>query len=361
MALFTGLFMCIMPQSMAYDTWIKSDNLASLFGYLALALLLRKRTLLAGISLGISLLSKENGAFFLITAVLCAPFLFEKNKLKGFLLLLTPCAIISGWWYVFFSNSSSNIVDFYFSKKIYGDIWSKPAWFYLAKLYNDIGPAGMIFFASGLSLSFIDALRKKYGVFPLTGLFLITYTFISVVFTTKTPWLSLSAYPAIAMISGYGAARVLSVGRKKVLAALTVGALTCWAMAGAAAYSYASYHSATYPNGWPGAVNSKKLAEYLNFTLKKGEKFVITDFSYWKTPVCPVFFFYSANMPEKIVPMASAPEDVARALKAEKAAYFIAVGIKGNKDLDRLTSFFDSKFGPPVNVAWAKVWRVRDI
>ena len=78
----TGLFLSVMPSSIAYDTWIKRDGLASFFGYFALLLLFKRKYFWCGALLGLALLSKESGIFFVLSAMLLIFVFGEKKPLK---------------------------------------------------------------------------------------------------------------------------------------------------------------------------------------------------------------------------------------------------------------------------------------
>lgn len=66
-ACFAGLFLCCMPLSIGYSTWIKRDAIAITFGVLALYMFVNRNFLFCGLAMGASLLAKETAVFYLLT------------------------------------------------------------------------------------------------------------------------------------------------------------------------------------------------------------------------------------------------------------------------------------------------------
>ncbi len=288
-----GLVLCMMPLSMGYDTWIKRDSLAMLFGYLALLLILDKRFFWCAAALSFSLLSKESGFFFVLSCVVLVFILDKKRIFRALMTLFLTIAVLTGWWYVILSNLSGDVIGFFFSREVYGTTWTKPVFYYLMKLLPDLGPAMLLLAVIGvfyLAGAAITRKQPRWAVPMVTAL--CVYIPISCIFVTKTPWLSFSAAPALAMIAGGGALCLWKASRKiRTLFPVFALLIVLSALTGIT-FSYRDYHEHTYPNGWPGAIASRELASYLNGRMKDDDKLLISGFAYWQMPVCPVFYYY---------------------------------------------------------------------
>ena len=128
-------------------------------------------------------------------------------------------------------------------------------------------------------------------------------------------------------------------------------------------FSYESYHTETYPNGWPGAISSKKLAEYMNEHAGKNDKVLISEFEYWNMPLCPVFIYYWDKAPLRIVRPGEKAEDLTSEIKKEKISWLIIVDspVKQSKTRPLAESFSSYTGREPVKVGWAYVWDVKGL
>lgn len=125
--------------------------------------------------------------------------------------------------------------------------------------------------------------------------------------------------------------------------------------------SYNLYQTATYPNGWPGASASRKLAEHLNSKMSDSDKLMMTPFAYWKTPLCPVFTFYSKHMPVKLVDTDASADAILSEARDKKVSWIVvtdSAGEQKNKtfaaSLKRLTN------KDPDIAGWAYVWNITE-
>ncbi|MFH1878998.1 MAG: hypothetical protein ABH883_09355 [Candidatus Omnitrophota bacterium] len=324
LAWLTGIFLCFMPASTGYDTWIKRDGLAAALGYLAVFFVYRKKYFWCAAALSLSLLSKESGFFFLIAAVILILASDEEKKIRS---LLFICAVIFAavsWWYIPLSRLTKNLSDFYFSGKIYGAMWSASPFYYLKKMIPDLGVPMLFFFSAGFLYAFFLIIKKKQKkwLIPLSVLVPV-YLIISTLFSTKTPWLSFSAGPASAIIAGGGALFLIKKAEKIRALAVLVPVLLLLHVYTGISFSYSGYHKRTYPNGWPGADSSRSLAYFLNDNMKKDASLMIAPFAYWKMPVCPVFLFYWEARPVTLIKGDEKAEEILGYIKNKGISWFV--------------------------------------
>lgn len=214
-ALMSGLIYTLLPGAMLFDTWIKRDSLVTLFCILALFAFFKRKNLLAGIFLGLGLLSKETAIFFAIALLLLIivqkP---RKASIRTVVAVFLPAGIVAGWWYLFFHQGMTGYAEFFQGLSEEATEFSKPWWYYLAKLRYDLGFPGLLFVAAGLLALLAD--KKNRG--NLKGLLLVlqrkrflplfillpSYLILSLSHG-KPPWLTISLYPfwALAMAMGW--------------------------------------------------------------------------------------------------------------------------------------------------------------
>ena len=359
-AWFTGAFLSCMPASIGYDTWIKRDGLASFFGYLALLLLLKKRIFWCAVSLAFSLLSKENGLFFVLSAFIMVFMLGEEKPLRKISLMALVIFAFASWWYIFFSEMTTHGFQFFFSKAEYSLLWANTAFYYAKKLLPDLGPSILFFLAIGaFSLFFKTFARQQAKWFLPAAVALCVYVPISLLFVLKVPWLSLAARPALAMIGASGALYLLRRSRKHVLALLVLCAFLAFSFYSAFSFPYADYHRKTYPNGWPGARSSRELALFLNDRMSGGDKLLITEFEYWQMPTCPVFLHYwDPHTIVRIIKRGEKAEDLADEIAKNNISWLVIVETPlPESDFRALSRDMRSMLKKEGEiVGWSRVW-----
>ncbi|MFA5500967.1 MAG: hypothetical protein WC404_07815, partial [Candidatus Omnitrophota bacterium] len=250
-AFLSGFFLSLMPVSIGYDTWIKRDGLASCLGYLAILLLLKRKFLWCAIALSFSMLAKENALFFLLAATAILFALKERMVLKKTALIYGIVIVFSGWWYMFFSSMPADLFDIYLSAQNNAFAWANSSFYYFKKLLPDLGLPMLIFFLTGLCYILYLFFRKKEYRWSLPLIvFLCVYVPSSFIIMSKTPWLSVSAAPALAMIAAAGALFILrsAKGMKFLLIIFTL--LFIFLVHNGLSFSYPAYHMRTYPGGW---------------------------------------------------------------------------------------------------------------
>ncbi|MEA3489201.1 MAG: hypothetical protein U9R44_02515 [Candidatus Omnitrophota bacterium] len=361
-AWFTGLFLSFMPCSIGYDTWIKRDSLASLLGYLALLLLLNRRFMWCAVSLSFSLLSKENGIFFVLSAFLMLFVLGEKRPIRKILSMGLVILALCSWWYVFFSKMTTHGARFFSAGTKYALVWANEPLYFVKKLLPDLGTGILFFLVIGLCfLPYKAFFRKKPGWFLPVMVVLCVYIPVSFFFTLKPPWLILPALPALAMTAGGGALYLLRrAGRSRILypALLIFLAITVF---NGLYFSYEGYHTETYPKGWPGARASRELALYLNERMKDDDRLMITGFEYWQMPTCPIFLYYWKQHPIKTIRSSERSKDVIDEIIKKNISWFVVVGTpdpSAESNFRKLAEDFSYQTGQRPGIAgWSYVWK----
>jgi hypothetical protein len=283
----------------------------------------------------------------------------EKQKLKIISTFLLAAFLLTAWWYIPLSNLTGEVLQYYFSGAVYGDTWANPPLYYVKKLIPDLGTPVLAFCVIGLFYSIYRAFVKKEAKWsvPLVVAFCV-YIPISLVFATKTPWLSMSAVPALAMIAGAGALYLLERSNRIKTFFPVFCVLIASAVIGGMAFSYQDYHMETYPNGWPGARSSRELAEYLNAGMKDDDRLMITEFAYWRMPLCPVFIYYWKPHEIMIVRNVSSPEKIIEEMRKYGISWFVVADSPDPKYNyhDLVAAMKRSLRKDPVRVGWSYVW-----
>ncbi|MBD3426787.1 MAG: hypothetical protein GF409_06110 [Candidatus Omnitrophica bacterium] len=358
-AVLTGIFLCFMPSSIGYDTWIKRDALAVFTGYLSLLLILDRRFLLSAMVLGLSFLSKESALFFCLPAAFLIFTVSGGRKMRIFFMFALVVLAISAWWYLFFSNLFGDVSAFYFSGEYYGKIWSRPAWYYLEKLVTDLGAGGVFFFLPGiLILPYFSYIKRKAEIALPVVVILCVYIPISLLARTKTPWLSYSALPALAMTAGGGALFLFGRSHFSRLLRTILYLMLGLVVFTGSTFSYRQYHKSTYPNGWPGASSSRDLALYLNRHMDSNDRLMITDFAYWKMPICPIFVYYWRQHPVMFIKGTESPSEILRTIKEHRISWFVVCD-SPDKAYNHKALVEKMRLllpGGPVRVGWSYVW-----
>jgi 4-amino-4-deoxy-L-arabinose transferase-like glycosyltransferase len=360
----SGIFLSVMPLSMAYDTWVKRDNLACLLGYSAILMLFRKKYFWCGVLLALSCLSKENAAFFMAAAVALLFILKAERPLAKTSLIFFLVFAMSGWWYLGAGGSLQRFVDFYFSENIYQGTWSRGPFYYILKLLPDLGPVQLALLVPGLVfLVYTALLRGKRRWITPAVILACVYLPVSVFLSTKTPWISLSAAPAAAMVSAGGMMLLLKYAKRYAVIQPLAAILVILAVIQGVNFSYSGYHERTYPNGWPGALSSRKLAYYLNSRMEEDDRLLITHFAYWDMPACPVFLYYWDRHPVKVINGNTPPEKV---MEAIKNGGFSWVVVADSPDPARNYHALVREMGErlpssPAIVGWSYVWETREL
>lgn len=313
----------VMPAARMCDSLVKPESLALLLGLLFLLFFLRDRFVLAGVFLGLAMLTKE--IFIFLPAALLLFLLAGRltSRLRGFAVSLGVGAAISFWWYMFVSNSKGEFLDFFLGRSLEAANWREPFWFYLGRLPDDAGWPALALCLLGLSLL---ALRVRNGGPPgdvgargaergrppgwkmalLPVLWLVfMYAFLSLS-CGKPPWLAYSAMPAFALLGGWGlveAARVVSGPRLSL--GLAAAVLAC-ALALSAPVGFDSYFMKA-DRTYPLTVSYRRAADYMNERMARADRIMmpVRDFS-------PTIAFYlDSYSPNSVYLLPDEPRRVA--------------------------------------------------
>lgn len=362
-ACLSALFLSCMPVSIGYDTWIKQDGLASALGYLAIFLLLKKaKPLFYAAALSFSLLSKENALFFLIATVCCIFLMEGRRGVKSILILIVTLFILTSWWYFFFSTMTGTVFTIYFSSQ--DKAWLNSSIYYIEKLIQDMGVPLLIFFIIGFAYIIYMAVRKKQYEWALPAIVVLSvYIPASFLIKCKTPWLCLSARPAMAMIAAAGAIYILRNFKLSKILPIFLIFLSIAVIHTGISFSYSKYHIGTYPNGWPGANASRELAAYLNKNMREGERLMITEFAYWQMETCPIFLYYWKGAPIEIIKDRKGADAIIKDIIKKKISWLVIVDTpEGEFNFhDMVKEMSDSSIGKPRVVGWSYVWDVRGL
>ncbi|MDD5436159.1 MAG: hypothetical protein PHX20_01290 [Candidatus Omnitrophica bacterium] len=363
-ALLSGLFLSVMPASIAYDTWIKRDGLAAALGYLAVFLLVKRRFFWCAVALSFSLLTKESALFFLFAIAVTLLIFKEKELLKKSLVFCGVSFVLSGWWYLFFSAMPREVLGWYLLATKATLVWANSPLYYFKRLLPDMGLPALLFFITGVSYFAHLAFRKRqYKWLVPIVIILCVYIPSSFIVTAKAPWLCLAAVPALAMTAGGGALfLVKQAGRSKPILAVLAAFLIILAGFGGFFFSYDKYYQESYPNGWNGANSSRALAFYLNEHMKDGERLMTTQFSYWGLPectMCPVFLYYWKGGEVYVIDGKDKTYEVMREVSDKKISW-LAVIDSSNERYNfhgLVKGLSDSTLGTPSLAGQAYVWK----
>ena len=363
-ALLSGLFLSVMPASIAYDTWIKRDGLAAALGYLSILLLVKRKFFWCAVALSLSMLTKESALFFLFAAIGILFISKEKIALKKAFILCGTVFILSGWWYLAFSTMPRVGFGLYFSRGWAALAWANSPLYYFKRLLPDMGFPTLLFFIIGIFYFLYLAFRKKqYKWFVPLAIISCVYIPASFIITAKTPWLCLSALPALAMVAGGGALFLLKrVKKAKFALAILTAFFIISAGLGGFFFSYDKYHLNSYPDGWAGASSSRELAFYLNGHMKDGERLMVTQFSYWglpSCPMCPVFLYYWKGGAVYVIDGKDSAEEVMREITDKKISW-LAVNDSSDERYnfhDLVKGLLTSSLGKPTLAGQAYVWK----
>ncbi len=305
--LVAAFLFAVMPAARMYDSLAKPESLTVLLGLLFLLFFFRGRWLPAGIFLGLAMLTKEIFVFLPIALVLFLLASRRFSRLKDFAFSVGVGAAISFWWYLFVSNSKGEFLKFFLGRNQASANWREPAWFYVARLPDDIGwpvlalcLAAVVFLAArivregwpgshGKAPGTVDAPeavrasgdrpRWEMALFPVLWIAFV-YAFLSLSYG-KPAWLVYSALPAFALLGAWGlmeAAAALS-GHRWLARAVVLIALAA-ALSLSIPVGFGSFYSRA-DKTFRLAVTHREVAEYLNRRMTASQRVLmpVRDFS----------------------------------------------------------------------------------
>jgi hypothetical protein len=318
--------------------------------------------------LSCSLLAKENAVFFVLAATLLVVVIKDWKGLKRIPLVYLIIFAATSWWYLRFSEMARGGFKRFFVQEALVSIhregapWLKPPHYYVTKILPDLGIVILIFVALGACyLTYLAFRRKRYEWFLPVIVMVSVYVPISLAVKLKSPWLSLPANPALAMLAGGGALYLFEKSRKvRPLVPVLFVSLGITLFLGLR-FSYSGYHQRTYPFGWPGASCSRDLAAYLNERMHPEERLLITGFGYWRAPTCAIFAYYWHGDRIKIISGEETVDEIIEEITRNRVSWFVVVG-SPEPEFDfpyLLEEAKRSALGDPDTVGWAYVWDTR--
>lgn len=314
-ALFTAIAYILLPGPLFFDTWVKRDPVVTLFGLLSVLAFFKRKNLQAGIFLGFALLGKETAMFYcaaLFMMMVCQ--CHVRRFLKRFLVIFGPAFLIAGWWYVLVDRGSAGYFDFYSGHSSEAQDFGGPWWYYLEKLYLDLGLPGIILTVIGsLALLTSGSTLRKTGCdtnklffsrpryFPF---FLLLPTYLLLFLSSGKPfWITISLQPALALLTGIGLAFLWKLpkffpsgNRKKITretgllgSAVVLAIILSIPLFG---FNYKEYYKKYSPHYQSGIGISYEISEIVNKNVKDNEKILILPMLYRNGPTMPDPIFY---------------------------------------------------------------------
>lgn len=302
--------LAVLPGSVFYDTWIKQDGLAALFGLLAILLFVKRRWLYAGLALGLAFLAKELALFY--AGVLFLLWWMDRTRVRfrELAAIYGVAAATAGWWFLLFSNSVKAVWRFLTDPgNMETQAWTRPWYYFFEKLPLDLDAWGVLLAIFGCLALWRAAhasgkkdaeSRRADRCWPLT-LLVPAYALISVM-RAKTPWFTISLFPAWATLAAVGWDGLLQAWEG--LEVSTLRRSTTWALVGMCSLgalglrwgrNFEAELRAREWGLWWGSRTSRATAEKLNQLVEDDERVLITPMFYWtiaKKIPCVVFVCY---------------------------------------------------------------------
>jgi hypothetical protein len=320
-ALWSAFFLAVLPGSTFFDVWIKQDHPVATFGLLAMLLLLSRRTLYAGISLGLALLSKETAIYYALAIFLlwlggaCG-----RRSIKDFLAITVTPALTAGWWYFIVvpkagitgSGGGRGILEHFQFAVQKTNVWSDSWHYYFTKLPAELGwmvlPICVLgacvairwFTRPSSTLAAASDTPRVWLAWPV--LLVVPALMLLSLLPSKVPWVVISLFPAWATLAALPLAAVLSLvnpGKRskgpqaqseRAGLSYETGAAG-WAITIAVVLATGIFAGTRHyepllreiaESQWRGAAFSRESAAALNRLAADGDRALITSFYYWK-------------------------------------------------------------------------------
>jgi 4-amino-4-deoxy-L-arabinose transferase-like glycosyltransferase len=344
-ALLASVCLALLPGAVFFDVWIKRDHLVTTFGLLALLAGVRNRVLLAGFCLGLSLLSKETGVFFVPPAMLM---LFGRSRgsmaWKAPMVALGVAGATCGWWYALFSTTVRSIFGFAAGSEPTLTEWSYPWYYYGERLISELGLAGCALAGAGLLGAGWRGGRDASSAMPVRELVTtprlwpwITLFFGYLALSLshgKTPWMTVSFYPAWATVAGIGLVALIDLfrlawpgGVRGNLIGSLAGAACCASLLiTALGRPHADEQKKLGIGWWWGSDASRQAAEAVNRVTTDKDRLLLTSFYYWgddpvPTP-CPIFaYYFRKDVPTLVQSFLLTPDKAAQLVRDHRLTW----------------------------------------
>ncbi|MBU1672231.1 MAG: glycosyltransferase family 39 protein [Actinobacteria bacterium] len=271
--LFSAFLLAVMPAARVYDSWVKPESLTLLLCLLFLFAFFRRQYVVAGLLLGLALLSKEI-AVFTVAALLL--FLLAAGTRREFLRFLASLGIgvaVSAWWYLLLSESTGEFTDFFLGRSIEAANWRQPWLYYLERVPGDAGWVIALLLAASFAALLVRLARHGWPVrierrdasrmVLLPALWIVfIYAFLTFSYG-KPPWLIYSALPPIALLCGWALSELVRPGRERAWRYGVVGAVLAAALATSLLVSPASFLRKADPT-YASSLTHRRAAQYIN-------------------------------------------------------------------------------------------------
>jgi 4-amino-4-deoxy-L-arabinose transferase-like glycosyltransferase len=314
-ALWSVCFLAVMPGAVFYDTWIKQDGMAALFGLLAVLLFARGRPLQSGLCLGAGFLTKELTVFYAVSILIIWWGARRQRSWKDLAATYATAGAMAGWWYVLFSNSVKAVLRFLTdSTNMETQVWTRPWYYFFEQLSLDLEGWGILLALYGCVALWL--LKRKMAedqahgavasaqpalVWPLA--ILVPAYALMTFMKAKTPWYTISLFPAWATLQAVGMngimvrARAFWGGSSAMRSVLRMAA--AFTIVGAVGLRWKRDYEAELRQRewglWWGSATSRATAQRLNELVKDEERVLITPMFYWavsKHLPCVLFVYY---------------------------------------------------------------------
>jgi len=202
--LFAAFFYAILPAARVFDTWIKQNPTMMAFALAFLLFFFRKKWLIAGLFLGLALLTEEL-AIFVVLAVGVYLLVSKRFKdIKVLLLASAVAAVTSFWWFVFFSKSTHSFIDFFLGSSEEAKEFANRWYHFLTRIPQDIGWITFAVCIAAVVMFVVKRKEDKRGMVPFLLVWIVLLYLIFSISYGKAPWLIQTVLPPLALLAGWG-------------------------------------------------------------------------------------------------------------------------------------------------------------
>lgn len=226
-AVLAAFFFAVVPVAVVFDTWIKQDSIAILFGVLFMYAFLGRRYYLSGVFLGLGFLTKEIMFFVLLSVVVYTLATFTREKMLGLCRAVIVGFVMSAWWFVLFSNTGGDFIRFFLGTSPVNARFQQPLMYYIQRFPVDFGWIIVIFMVGGIAAWVFRRVSGRGSdgggedVILLCLIWVISTATILTVSRGKPVWMIYSIAVPVAALAGYGLKEfLLAPGVRKPAAAV---------------------------------------------------------------------------------------------------------------------------------------------
>jgi 4-amino-4-deoxy-L-arabinose transferase-like glycosyltransferase len=271
--LLAAFLLAVMPAARVYDSWVKPESLTLLLCMLFLFSFFRQKYVLAGLLLGLALLTKEVAVFAIAALFLFLLAAGTWREIKRFFASLAIGVAVSAWWYLLVSESTGEFTDFFLGRSIEAVNWRRSWPYYLGRVPQDAGWVIALLLLASFAALLWRLTRRGWPVrveergasrmvlLPAIWIVLV-YAFLSFSYG-KPPWLVYAALPAVALLCGWALSQLVPAGKERAWRYWAVGLVLAAALAGSLALGFGSYLRRSDPT-FTRALTHRRAAEFIN-------------------------------------------------------------------------------------------------